>query len=46
MRGLAQIDFPSGAKVMLVGPARLDLISPLRGKLHSGKLRQLPDALT
>ena len=37
--GLAQIEFFSGATVVLEGPAHLELISPDRGIVHSGKVR-------
>ncbi len=37
--GLAQIEFYSGATVILEGPASLELVSEMRGVFHSGKLR-------
>ncbi len=39
--GLAQIEFFSGASVILQGPARLELVSAERAFLHFGKVRAL-----
>ena len=37
--GSVQIDFRSGASVILEGPAEFELISSLKARLHRGKLR-------
>jgi ferric-dicitrate binding protein FerR (iron transport regulator) len=37
-RGLAEFQFQSGARVVLEGPARLELISGTSARLHLGKL--------
>lgn len=37
--GLAQIEFFSGATVVVEGPAVLELVSPQRAIVHSGKVR-------
>lgn len=36
--GAVQIDFNSGARVIVEGPAELELISPMEARLRSGKL--------
>ena len=38
-RGLAQIEFYSGAAVILEGPASFELVSEMRGVFHAGRLR-------
>jgi hypothetical protein len=36
--GLARIDFANGAQVVLEAPADFELISPTKGRLHSGQV--------
>ncbi len=36
--GLAEIRFRSGARVILEGPATLEALTPMRARLHSGRL--------
>ncbi|RYD65933.1 MAG: hypothetical protein EOP83_06265 [Verrucomicrobiaceae bacterium] len=38
LKGTLQLDFYSGARVVLEGPASLELLSPDLARLHSGKL--------
>lgn len=37
--GLMQLEFYSGASVIVEGPASIEIVSPLELKLHQGKLR-------
>ncbi len=36
--GLAEISFRSGARIILEGPATLEALTPMRARLHSGRL--------
>ena len=46
MEGLAEVTFSCGAKVILQGPARLEIISEKTAILHSGRLTaDVPDSL-